>query len=241
MLFTIRRRLASSVDESQVAVLDLQTKTSKVLFTGGSDARYIQTGHFKLCLRGDVARRAVRPRTSGGRRSRCAGARGGGDDERGDCRRRCGRQRLTRLHHRCRRRKRAANSRDRRSTGTRNPPAARTSSRHLSTCRSYSRRPCSLSNWSDVSVYSFARATLTRLTTDQGVDRSPLWTSDSQRIVFTSMRAGHPELFGAPQMALVGTSGSSRVRRTSSICVPMAGPQIVNNCCLQRCLRLFWT
>jgi serine/threonine-protein kinase len=39
------------------------------------------------------------------------------------------------------------------------------------------------------------RATLSRLTTDPAPDRSPLWTPDSQRIIFTSTRAGYAELF----------------------------------------------
>ena len=33
------------------------------------------------------------------------------------------------------------------------------------------------------------------MTSDPAIDRSPLWTSDSKRIIFTSFRAGHPELF----------------------------------------------
>ena len=44
-------------------------------------------------------------------------------------------------------------------------------------------------------TYGFTRATLSRLTTDPAVDDSPLWTPDGQRIVFSSNRAGYPELF----------------------------------------------
>lgn len=47
----------------------------------------------------------------------------------------------------------------------------------------------------DVWTYDVMRATLTRLTTDVAEDRSPLWTPDGRRIVFTSSRAGLPELF----------------------------------------------
>jgi hypothetical protein len=52
-----------------------------------------------------------------------------------------------------------------------------------------------LATFTDVWTYDFARATLSRLTTDPAEDRSPLWTPDGQRIVFTSRRAGYPELF----------------------------------------------
>ena len=50
----------------------------------------------------------------------------------------------------------------------------------------------------DVWIYDFARATLSRLTTDPAQDTSPLWTPDGQRIIFTSKRAGYPELFWRP-------------------------------------------
>ena len=46
-------------------------------------------------------------------------------------------------------------------------------------------------------IYDLTRATLSRPTTDP-VARSPLWTPDGQRIVFTSRRAGYPELFWRP-------------------------------------------
>jgi serine/threonine-protein kinase len=46
----------------------------------------------------------------------------------------------------------------------------------------------------EIWIYDFARATLSRPTTDPTATR-PLWTPDGQRIVFTSRRAGFPELF----------------------------------------------
>ena len=55
-----------------------------------------------------------------------------------------------------------------------------------------------LATQDDVWIYDFARATRSRLTTDPAQDRSPLWTPDGQRIIFTSRRAGYPELFWRP-------------------------------------------
>jgi len=48
---------------------------------------------------------------------------------------------------------------------------------------------------SDVWTYDFNRATLSRLTTNPAEDNRPSWTPDGQRIVFTSDRAGYPELY----------------------------------------------
>ena len=53
-----------------------------------------------------------------------------------------------------------------------------------------------LATRTDVWTYDFVRATLSRLTTRMA--RSPLWTPDGQRIIFTSNRAGYPQLFWRP-------------------------------------------
>ena len=50
----------------------------------------------------------------------------------------------------------------------------------------------------DVWIYDFARANLSRLTNHPAQDTNPLWTPDGQRIIFTSKRAGYPELFWRP-------------------------------------------
>jgi Tol biopolymer transport system component len=50
----------------------------------------------------------------------------------------------------------------------------------------------------DVWIYDFTGAKLSRLTTDPAPDHSPLWTLDGRRIVYTSRRAGYPELFLRP-------------------------------------------
>lgn len=55
-----------------------------------------------------------------------------------------------------------------------------------------------LATLTDVWTYDFARATLSRLTTDLARDTQPLWTPDGQRIIFRSVRAGYSELFWRP-------------------------------------------
>ena len=50
----------------------------------------------------------------------------------------------------------------------------------------------------DVWTYDVLRTTLSRLTTEPGDDSQPLWTPDSRRIIFRSVRAGNWELFWRP-------------------------------------------
>ncbi len=52
-----------------------------------------------------------------------------------------------------------------------------------------------LATQTDIWIYDFALAALNPLTTDAGQDTQPIWTPNGQRIVFTSNRAGYPELF----------------------------------------------
>ncbi len=47
----------------------------------------------------------------------------------------------------------------------------------------------------DIWVSELSRGTLTRVTTEQGVEDNPLWTPDGRRLVFMSDRNGQPELF----------------------------------------------
>ena len=48
---------------------------------------------------------------------------------------------------------------------------------------------------SDIWVWDLARETLTRLTFDPSLDRFPVWTPDSKRIIFASDRAGAANLY----------------------------------------------
>ena len=47
----------------------------------------------------------------------------------------------------------------------------------------------------DIWVWDVPRVTLTRLTFDPGLDRTPVWTPDGQRIAFSSQQDGPPNLF----------------------------------------------
>ena len=42
----------------------------------------------------------------------------------------------------------------------------------------------------DIWVWNFARETLTRVTSDPGLDKAPLWTPDGKRLIFTSQTGG---------------------------------------------------
>lgn len=51
----------------------------------------------------------------------------------------------------------------------------------------------------DIWIWDFARQTLTRLTADPAFDMFPVWTGDGRRVVFTSRRSGRPgSLFWQP-------------------------------------------
>ena len=55
-----------------------------------------------------------------------------------------------------------------------------------------------LSSDNGVATYDVARAAVSALTTDTARELSPLWTPDSDRIVYSSNPGGHPELFWRP-------------------------------------------
>jgi Tol biopolymer transport system component len=48
---------------------------------------------------------------------------------------------------------------------------------------------------SDVRIYDFERARVSSLTSDVASERNPLWSPDRQRVFFTSMRDGFPQIF----------------------------------------------
>ena len=193
VLFTITRANAS-IESAQIAVLDLQTGTSKMLIRGGSHAYYLPTGHLVYGVAGtlravpfDLRRLEVvgtpapvveAVLTTGSGAADVAVAANGslvyvtgvaGDGG---------------LH---------VVSVDRQGRASALPGLPLDSYRDVRVSPDGAR--LALATQRDVWTYDLARATLSRLTTDPASDAKPLWTPDGRRIIFTSTRAGYPELF----------------------------------------------
>ncbi len=197
VLFTIMPT-SGDIANAQVAVLDLRTRTSKVLIRGGSDAHYMPPGQLAYGATGtlravafDLGRLEVTgtpaPVLEGIVTTELGAAdialavngslvyvpgRPGG----------AGRQTVVSV--------------DRQGRSSPLPGVPLDPYRYVRVSPDGTR--LALATLYDVFIYDFARATLSRLTTDPAQDRSPLWTPDGQRIVFTSFRAGYPELFWRP-------------------------------------------
>ena len=197
VLFTITPA-GGGIEDARVAVLDLKSGTSTVLIRGGSHAHYVPTGHLVYGVAGtlravafDLGRlevvgsaepvlEGVVMNSFGGTDVAVAangslvyvpGSAGGG-------------------------RQQTVMSVDRHGRASPLPGLPRDSYRDVRVSPDGAR--LALATQSDVWTYDFERATLSRLTTDPGADRSPLWTPDGQRIIFTSRRAGYQELFSRP-------------------------------------------
>jgi serine/threonine-protein kinase len=194
VLFTIIPA-TGGIDNAQVAVLDLRTRRSKVLIRGGSHAHYVPTGHLVYGVSGalravpfDLKRLEVEgtpaPVLEGvvtspqgaadvavaanGSLVYVAGRAFGG-----------GRQTVVSV--------------DREGHPSPLPGLPVDAYRTVRVSPDGTR--LALGTEDDVSIYDFARATLSRLTTHPAQETSPLWTPDGKRIIFTSTRAGYPELF----------------------------------------------
>jgi serine/threonine-protein kinase len=63
----------------------------------------------------------------------------------------------------------------------------------------------------DIWVWDLARRTLTRLTSDLAADRAPVWTSDGRRIIFSSDRDGVSNLYWQPAN---GTTDAERLTKS---------------------------
>ncbi len=191
VLFTIT--VGERVENAQIAVLDLKTGVSRVLIRGGSDARYVPTGHLVYAFAGtlravafDLGRLEVvgppvpvlqgMSTTRQGAGGFAVGANGTlvylpGADGGGSLR--------------------TVLSVDRAGGASPLPGLRLDAYRDVRVSPDGAR--IALGTDTDVWIYDVARTTLTRLTSDQA--RSPLWTPDGQRVVFTSRRAGYSELF----------------------------------------------
>jgi hypothetical protein len=199
VLFTIAPA-NGSIENAQIAVLDLRTGKSKVLIRGGSHALFVPTGHLVYGVTGtlravafDLGRLEVAgtpaPVLEGvvttaqgaadvavaanGSLVYVPGVAGGGAG---------GQQTVVSV--------------DRQGRASPLPGVPPDSYRDVRVSPDGAR--LALATQTDVWTYDVVRATLSRLTTDLAPDTRPLWTPDGQRIVFTSSRAGYPELFWRP-------------------------------------------
>ena len=71
----------------------------------------------------------------------------------------------------------------------------------------------------DIWIWSLARSTLTRLTFDPGMDRYPVWMPDGRRIAFTSQRASGSNVFW---QAADGTGVAERLTESMGLDIPVS-------------------
>ena len=198
VLFTITA-VTGGLDAAQVAVLDLQTGTRKILVRGGSHAHYVSSGHLVYAAAGtlravpfDLARLETRGTpvpvvpdvvTTGNRRR---GRRGGG-----------------RRHAGLRVGGGAAGGltlrtlvwvdRQGRETPIAAPPRAYLYPRLSPDGTRIA--VVAQDQEQDLWVWDLGRTTLTRATFDPGIDYYPVWTPDGRRLIFSSERAGARNLY----------------------------------------------
>ena len=193
VLFTITS-ITGGLDNAQIAVLDLATGKYKRLLTGGSHAHSVPTGHLVYGVAGtlravafDLARLEVlgtsQPVLEGvvttflGAADAAVAANGslvfvpGAAGE--------GRQLVVSV--------------DRQ--GRPSPLPGLPLDRYRDVRVSPEGQRLALATQDDLWIYSFARESMSKLTTDSAGGTSPLWTRDGQRVIFTSNRMGYPQLF----------------------------------------------
>jgi serine/threonine-protein kinase len=194
VLFTIAQ-VGGSIENAQIAVLDLQTGRSKVLIGGGSDAHYVPTGHLVYGVKGtlravafDLGRLEVVGTPAPvleGVATTTTDAADVGVAANGSLvyiPGVAGRQTVVSV--------------DRQGRASPLPGLPLDEYRDVRVSPDGAR--LALATQTDVWTYDVVRATLSRLTTASAAGTRPLWTPDGQRIIFTSRRAGYPELFWRP-------------------------------------------
>ena len=211
VLFNVMTSLDVSAD-AQVAVLDLRTGEEKILFTGGSYPRYVPTGHIVYAVGGalravafDLGRMEVgsdpvpvvqRVVSKPNGAASFAVAQDGSlvymaGDQSG------GAERVL-----------VWVDRQGREEAVSAPPRQYTYPRLSPDGKKVAVE--TRDQGSDIWVWDLARATLTRLTFDPGLERLPLWTPDGRRIAYSSQRGASS---GAPHLSWQAADGTGQVEQ----------------------------
>ena len=219
VLFTIR---ASPIEDSQIAVLSLDTGEQKIVLRGGSYPRYSPTGHLLYGVQGNlwaVAFDLNRLETVGdpvpvqeGVLTKGQGAANFSVSENGSLiyMPGLGAIRETRTL--------VWVDREGREEELSAPPALYESPRISPDGRYVAVWVRDPEN-RDVMVYDLQRDTPTRLTLDPSSDQGPMWTPDGQRVLFTSDRDGQFNVFSK---AADGTGQVERVTTSDNIQWPQS-------------------
>ena len=221
LLFSLTRGAADTRwDSAEIVAHSLQTGERKVLWRGGSDARYVPTGHLLYAL--DDALFALpfdleRVEVSGGPVPLVAGLqRAPGPGGQTATAHYAVSDRGTLLHVigtlTAQARTLAWVDRDGSQQAIDAPPRAYAYPRISpdGTQVAFDVRDQEQDIW----IWHFTRRTLTRLTFDPGWDRYPVWTPDGRRIVFSSQRAGGANLFW---QAADGTGAAERLTDNTNV------------------------
>jgi Tol biopolymer transport system component len=200
VLFTLAQ--AASWDEAQIVVQSLDSGTRQTLITGGTDGRYLPTGHLMYALRGTVlavpfdakslsikgepvplVEGVWRPIGALSSAAQLAVSSQGTLAYVPPPSATAARQTLVWV--------------DRRG-GEEAIPAQPRSYRHPRLAPDGTRLALEIQDDSlnrDIWVWDLQRGTWTRVTADPAFDREPVWTPDGQRVIFSSLRTGTIALF----------------------------------------------
>jgi len=188
-----------SWDEAQIVAQSLSTGERTVLVEGGSDARYVPTGHLVYALGGDllgIAFDADRLAVTGGAVPLVQGLNRNPEANTGTAH--YGVSDDGTLVYRSG----GLVGSDRGllwvGPGNQEEPIGTLARGYVGVSLSPSGREAALeieeNGESNVWVTELARGSLVPITTEEGFDGTPVWTPDGQRIVYTSIRDGHVEL-----------------------------------------------